>query len=538
MKDHTPWISTIGLRGHSRKYRVSASPSVTGGNSIFVPMNPTPQQPLTQAEQSMSHKARPVSDMSPAEFRKHGYAVIDWIADYLDAPDKWPVLPAVRPGDVRGALPISPPERGESMEEILNDFQRLIVPAITHWNHPAFLAYFANPATAAGVLGETLTAALNVNAMLWRTSPAATELEELTLDWLRQMLGLPDGFFGVIGDTASSNTLYALAAAREMHPELRIREEGMSGRADLPRVVVYCSEEAHSSVDKALMTLGFGLEALKKIPTDSALRMDAKALAAAVENDRRAGRVPVAVVATVGTTSTTAIDPVPAIAEICGRHGLWLHVDASYGGTAAILPEMRYVLDGCDRADSLVVNPHKWLFTPMDCSALYTRRPDLLKRAFQHIPDYLVVSEGDAVANLMDYGIALGRRFRALKLWFVIRNFGVDGLRSLIREHIRIARQLGEWIDDDPELERMAEINFSTVIFRHCPSGMKGRDLDQHNARLLEKVIADREVYLSHTRVRGSYALRIAIGNIHTTEAHVKRALALVREAAGSGTRA
>ena len=501
-------------------------------------MNPTPQHPLTQAEQPMSHTVRPVSDMSPAEFRKHGYAVIDWIADYLDAPDKWPVLPAVRPGDVRGALPISPPERGESMEEILNDFQRLIVPAITHWNHPAFMAYFANSATAAGVLGETLTAALNVNAMLWRTSPAATELEELTMDWLRQMLGLPDGFFGIIGDTASSNTLYALAAAREMHPELRIREEGMSGRTDLPRVVVYCSEEAHSSVDKALMTLGFGLEALKKIPTDSALRMDAKALAAAVENDRREGRVPVAVVATVGTTSTTAIDPVPAIAEICGRHGMWLHVDASYGGTAAILPEMRHVLDGCDRADSLVVNPHKWLFTPMDCSALYTRRPDLLKRAFQHIPDYLVVSEGDAVSNLMDYGIALGRRFRALKLWFVIRNFGVDGLRSLIREHVRIAHRLGEWIDDDPELERMAEINFSTVVFRHCPPGMKGRDLDQHNARLLEKVIAGREVYLSHTRVRGSYALRIAIGNIHTTEAHVKRALALVREAARSGMRA
>ncbi len=538
MKGQYPWISTIGLRSQSRKYKVAASPSVTGGNSIFGAMDPTPQQPLTRAEQSMSHTVRPVSDMSPAEFRKHGYAVIDWIADYLDAPDKWPVLPAVRPGDVRGALPPSPPERGESMEEILGDFQRLVVPAITHWNHPAFMAYFANSATAAGVLGEALTAALNVNAMLWRTSPAATELEELTLDWLRQMLGLPDGFFGIIGDTASSNTLYALAAAREMHPELRIREEGMSGRADLPRVVVYCSEEAHSSVDKALMTLGFGLEALKKIPTDSALRMDAKALAAAVENDRRAGRVPVAVVATVGTTSTTAIDPVPAIAEICGRHGMWLHVDASYGGTAAILPEMRHVLDGCDRADSLVVNPHKWLFTPMDCSALYTRRPDLLKRAFQHVPEFLVVSEGDAVSNLMDYGIALGRRFRALKLWFVIRNFGVDGLRSLIREHIRIARRLGEWIDDDPELERMAEINFSTVVFRHCPPGMKGRDLDQHNARLLEKVIAGREVYLSHTRVRGSYALRIAIGNIHTTEAHVKRALALVREAAGSGTRA
>ena len=471
------------------------------------------------------------SRMSAAEFRKHGYAVIDWIADYLDKPDKWPVLPAIRPGELRAALPPSPPAQGQSMEAILADFQKLIVPATTHWNHPAFMAYFANSATAAGVLGEALTAALNVNAMLWRTSPAATELELLTMDWLRQMLGLPDTFFGVIADTASSNTLYALAAAREMHPELRLREEGMSGRADLSKVVFYCSEEAHSSVDKAVMTLGFGLEALRKIPTDSALRMDAKALSAAVDNDRRAGRIPLAAVATVGTTSTTAIDPVREIADICAMHKMWLHVDASYGGTAAILPEMRHVLDGCDLADSLVVNPHKWLFTPMDCSALYTRRPELLKRAFQHVPEYLIVKEGEHTANLMDYGIALGRRFRALKLWFVIRNFGVDGLRSLIREHIRIARQLGQWIDADPELERLADVNFSTVVFRHCPPGMSGRDLDAHNSRLLERLLTGREVFLSHTRVRGIYSLRLAIGNIHTTESHVRRALVLVKEA-------
>ena len=474
--------------------------------------------------------------MTASEFRKHGYAVIDWIADYLDAPEKWPVLPAVRPGDMRAALPQSPPDLAEPIDEILADFRKIIVPANTHWNHPDFMAYFANSATGAGVLGEALSAALNVNAMLWRTSPAATELEYLTMDWLRQMLGLPDGLFGAIADTASSNTLYALAAARELHPELRIREEGMSGRADLPKVVVYCSEEAHSSVDKAVMTLGFGLEALRKIPTDSALRLNARDLSATVENDLRAGRIPLAVVATVGTTSTTAIDPVPEIADICARQNMWLHVDASYGGIAAILPEMRWILDGCDRADSLVVNPHKWLFTPMDCSALYTRRPELLKRAFQHIPDYLVVSEGASVANLMDYGVALGRRFRALKLWFVIRSFGVDGLRSLVREHIRISRELVAEIDADPELERMAEANFSTVVFRHRPAALSGRALDDHNARLLEKLLAGREVYLSHTRVRGSYALRIAIGNIHTTEEHVRHALALVREAGRSAT--
>jgi len=384
------------------------------------------------------------------------------------------------------------------------------------------------------VLGETLTAALNVNAMLWRTSPAATELELLTLDWLRQMLGLPDKFLGIIGDTASSNTLYALAAARELHPELRMREDGMSGRQEMPRVVVYCSEEAHSSVDKAAMTLGFGLSGLRKIPTDGRMRMDAQALVTAVEADRRAGAIPLAVVATVGTTSTTAIDPVPAIADVCQRERMWLHVDASYGGVAAILPEMRQVLEGCDRADSLVVNPHKWLFTPMDCSVLYASRPDLLKRAFQHVADYLVVSEGDGVVNLMDYGISLGRRFRALKLWFVIRDLGVEGLRSLVREHIRIARSLAHWIDEDSTLELLAEVTFSTVIFRHRPAGLSAEELNQHNVRILEKVNSTREVYLSHTRVRGKYALRIAIGNIHTTEAHVRRAFELVKEA---GTR-
>jgi aromatic-L-amino-acid decarboxylase len=304
----------------------------------------------------------------------------------------------------------------------------------------------------------------------------------------------------------------------------------MAGRADLPRMTLYCSEEAHSSVDKAVMTLGFGLRSLRKIPTDSALRLDVDALAAAVAADRKAGTLPLAVVATVGTTSTTAVDPVPAIADLCGREKLWLHVDAAYAGTAGILPEMRHVLAGCERADSFVVNPHKWLFTPMDCSALYTRRPELLRRAFQHIADYLVVPTGEGVVNLMDYGISLGRRFRALKLWFVIRSFGVDGLQTLVREHIRIAAELSRWIDEDGELERMADAQFSTVVFRHRPAGLDGTALDAHNERILQRVNATREVYLSHTRVRGSYALRIAIGNIHTAEADVRRALEIVRE--------
>jgi aromatic-L-amino-acid/L-tryptophan decarboxylase len=477
-------------------------------------------------------KTTPVRDMSADEFRRHGHAVVDWIADYLEKPETWAVFPDVKPGDVRRSIPASPPAAGESMDEILADFQNLIVPATTHWNHPDFMAYFPNSSTGAGVLAEALAATLNVNAMLWRTAPAGSELELLTLDWLRQMIGLPDGFQGVIGDTASSNTLYALTAARELHPELALRQKGMAGRKDIPRMVFYCSQEAHSSVDKAVMTLGFGLDGLRKIPTDERLAMNADALATAIAEDRAAGALPLAVVATVGTTSTTAIDPVPAIADICQREGMWLHVDATYGGTAAILPEMRHVLDGAGRADSLVINPHKWLFTPVDCSALYTKRPDLLRRAFQHIPDYLVVSEAASVVNLMDYGIALGRRFRALKLWFVIRNFGVEGLQSLVREHIRIAKQLSNAIDNDPDFERMAEAPFSTVVFRHCPEGLEGAELDAHNAALLQRVNSTREVFISHTKVRGRFAMRLAIGNIHTTEQHVMRAFDLVREAA------
>ncbi|HEY0528865.1 MAG TPA: pyridoxal-dependent decarboxylase [Gemmatimonadaceae bacterium] len=477
-------------------------------------------------------KTTPARDMSAEEFRRHGHAVVDWIADYLEKPETWAVFPDVKPGDVRRSIPPSPPVARESMDTIFADFQNLIVPATTHWNHPDFMAYFPNSSTGAGVLAEALAATLNVNAMLWRTAPAGSELELLTLDWLRQMIGLPEGFQGVIGDTASSNTLYALTAARELHPELELRQKGMAGRTDVPRMVFYCSQEAHSSVDKAVMTLGFGLDGLRKIPTDDRLAMDARALAAAVAEDRAAGALPLAVVATVGTTSTTAIDPVPAIADICEREGMWLHVDATYGGTAAILPEMRHVLNGAARADSLVINPHKWLFTPVDCSALYTKRPDLLRRAFQHIPDYLVVSEAASVVNLMDYGIALGRRFRALKLWFVIRNFGVEGLQSLVREHIRIAKQLSNAIDNDPDFERMAEAPFSTVVFRHCPEGLEGAELDAHNAALLQRVNSTREVFISHTKVRGRFAMRLAIGNIHTTEQHVMRAFDLIREAA------
>lgn len=469
--------------------------------------------------------------MSQEEFRTHGHAVIDWIADYLAAPEKWPVLPDVRPGDVSAQLPESPPQSGEPMDRILEDFRNIIVPGTTHWNHPDFLAYFANTGTAEGVLGEALAAALNVNAMLWQTGPAQTELEERTLDWLRQMIGLPRGFHGTITDTASSSTLYALAAAREMSPALSIREKGMPGRRDLPELRVYASEEAHSSIDKAVMTLGLGGDGLRHVPTDTELAMDPEALDAMIREDRKRGAMPLAVVACVGTTSTTAIDPVGAIADICAREKIWLHVDAAYAGSAAILPEMRFILDGCDRADSLVVNPHKWLFTPMDCSVLFTRRPELLRQAFQVIPDYLAVSNPGSATNLMDYGVSLGRRFRALKLWMVIRSFGVEGLAAIIREHIRLARTLADWVENDADFELLANPRFSTVVLRHRPAGGDAH-ADERNRRIVEQVNGTRATFISHTTVRGVYAIRISVGNLRTTEANVRRAWDLVRQAA------
>lgn len=474
-----------------------------------------------------------MEEMGPDEFRRHGYAVIDRIAEYLERPERWPVLPATRPGDVRRALPADAPEQGEPMDVLLADFDRLIMPHTTHWNHPGFMAYFSITGSAPGILGEALAAALNVNAMLWRTGPAATELEETTLDWLRRLMGLPDGLDGTINDTASTSTLYALAAARDADTGLRVREHGLAGRSDVPALRVYCSEEAHSSVDKAVLTLGLGLTGLRRIPTGSDLAMDIGALEAAIADDRVHGVKPIAVVATVGTTSTTAIDPVPAIAGICEREGIWLHVDAAYGGAAAVLPEMRHVLDGCDRADSLVVNPHKWLFVPVDCSVLFTRRPDVLRRAFSLVPEYLTTAEPDSTRNLMDYGVALGRRFRALKLWFVLRHFGADGIRERLRNHIALARALAAWIEAEPGFELLCETRFSVVVFRCRPAGSaSGAEIDALNSRILERVNESGEVFLSHTRVHGRYAIRVAIGNLHTGRQHVERAWQLIRDAA------
>jgi len=461
--------------------------------------------------------------LDPEQFRIYGKQVIDWIADYLANAERYPVLSPLNPGDVKRQLPAGPPQTPESMDAILADFDRVILPGITHWNHPGFFAYFAISGSAPGILGELLSAALNVNGMLWRTSPAATELEDVVMDWLRQMIGLSPVFEGVITDTASVSTLIAIAAAREAL-DRRVREDGLAGRADLPRLRLYCSEQAHSSVEKAGIVLGSGQAGVRKIPVDDEFRMRPDLLAAAVDEDRRVGWLPFCVVATVGTTSTTSIDPVPAIADLCGRERIWLHVDGAYGGMAAIVPEMRHVLDGCDRADSIVVNPHKWLFTPIDCSAFYTRHVDTLKRAFSLVPEYLRSADGD-VKNYMDYGIQLGRRFRALKLWFVIRSYGVEGLAAHLREHCRVAREFAGWIDADPSFERLAPVPLSAVCFRYHPQGVDDEaELERLNSRLLDAVNATGRVFLSHTKLNGKYTVRLAIGNVGTMEKHVAQA--------------
>jgi aromatic-L-amino-acid/L-tryptophan decarboxylase len=432
------------------------------------------------------------------DFRSDGAAALEWVARYLETVGELPVLAPVEPGQVRARLPAVPPERGEPFTDVLRDVDRILLPGITHWNHPRFLAYFAISGSEPGILAELLCAALNVNAMLWRTSPAATELEELALDWLRQLLGLPEGLHGHIEDTASISTLAALAAARHLRP---------GG-------FVACSEEAHSSVDKAARLLGLEL---RKIPVDEEFRLRPDALA-----ELLAGGEAAAVVATVGTTSSTSVDPVPAIAELCREHGAWLHVDAAYAGSAAVCEELRWALAGCEEADSLVVNPHKWLFTPVDCSCLFTRRPDVLRDAFSLVPEYLRTSE--EVTNLMDYGPALGRRFRALKLWAVLRCYGREGLQALIREHVRLAGLFASWLEAEPGWEVVAPHPFSVVCFRREAS-------DTENEALLERVNASGEVYLSHTRLAGRFVLRLAVGNMRTTEADVARAWELLQSA-------
>ncbi len=470
--------------------------------------------------------------MDPSEFRRSGHALVEWIADYLSHSEQYPVLPRVAPGEVRDALPDRAPEEGQAFEEIFGDFERILVPALTHWNHPGFFAYFPATTSASGVLAEFLSAALNQQAMLWRTSPAATELEEVSLAWLRRLLGLPDIFEGVIYDTASISSLHALAAARQAVVP-NVRERGLAARPDVGPLRIYCSEQAHPSIDKAVLMLGLGQSSLRRIPVDDTFAMRAESLRAALDEDRRSGITPVAVVATIGTTSTTGVDPVRAIADLCRDHAVWLHVDAAYAGVTAMLPECAAHFTGWERADSIVVNPHKWLFTPVDLSAFYCRRMDMVRDAFSLTPDYLKTAEGSrGVRNLMDTGIQLGRRFRSLKLWMILRHFGAARLREVLRGHIRLAREFAARVDEHPDFERLAPVPFGTVCFRAKPRGLAltPPELDRFNERLLEAVNANGDVFLSHTRLDGTFAIRIAIGHLRTTSAHTARAWELLTQ--------
>ncbi len=462
--------------------------------------------------------APPTGDMSAAEFRRFGHEIVDWIANYFEHIEDLPVLAQIEPGDLKAQLPSAPPDKGESMAAILADVDRLIVPALTHWSHPSFFAYFATSTSAPGIFGELLSAAFDVKSMLWRTSPASTELEEVVLDWLRQMIGLDPGMSGIIYDTASVSSMHAIAAARE-GVEMRIRQEGMSGRTDLPLLRVYASDQAHSSIDKGIITLGLGQRALRKIPCDSEFRMDVNALRA-----------------TVGTTSTSSIDPVPEIIPIGEEHAMWLHVDAAYAGSAAIVPEMRHILAGCERADSLVLNPHKWLFTPFDLSVLYCRHMDLLGRAFSLVPEYLRTPEQATVRSGSDYGVQLGRRFRALKLWMIIRYFGHEGLAARIREHCRLAQLFASWVEESTEWEMMAPTPFALVCFRARPQVQadteeaEAKRLDVLNEAIMHGVNATGKAFLSHTKLNDKLTLRLSIGNIRTTERHVRQVWELLNE--------
>ena len=436
------------------------------------------------------------------EFREWGHKLIDWVADYLNSPENHAVLSRIQPNDIIKALPAQGPEHGEPMERIFADFERVILPGITHWNHPNFLAYFANTSAPPAILAELLAAALNANGILWKTSPAVTELEIVTLGWLRDWFGLPADWFGMIFDTASTSTLHALAAARVfVCPETR--DEGAP-----QGLIVYCSDQAHSSVEKGAMALGFGRNQVRRIASDAEFRMIPSALSAAIKQDRTAGLRPCCVVATVGTTSTTSVDPVRAIADIAAREKIWLHVDAAYAGSAAVAPEYRWLLDGCERADSLVFNPHKWLMVPVDCSVFYCHDKSVLRQAFSLVPEYLETS--DAGFNMMEYGIPLGRRFRALKLWFVLRYYGHEGLAQIIREQIDMTRVLQEQIAADPRFEICAPGGLSVICFR-----LKGDD--EANRRLLESINSAGEFFISHTVLNGRFVLRIAVGNIKTS---------------------
>lgn len=463
--------------------------------------------------------------MTPTEFRRHGHAVIDWIAAYMERVESFPVLAQVKPGEIRAALPAAAPEQGEAFDTILADMERVVLPGITHWQSPNFFAFFPANASGPAILGELLSAGLGVQGMLWATSPACTEVETHVLDWLVAMLDLPRKFLststggGVIQDSASSAALCALLAARERATHFASNQRGADGK-----LVVYTSTQAHSSIEKAAMIAGIGRDNVRLIETDENFAMQPAHLTAAIARDRANGLIPCLVVATVGTTSSTAIDPLPAIGRTCQEQGLWLHVDAALAGTAALCPELRWIHNGLDLADSYCFNPHKWMFTNFDCTGFWVADRAALIGALSILPEYLrnQATESGAVIDYRDWQVSLGRRFRALKLWFVIRHYGVEGLRHHVRQHVALAQQFAAWVQADPDFELAAPVPLNLVCFRH----QGGDDVNQ---QLLDRLNQSGQLYLTHTRLHGKLTLRMSIGQTHTEERHVANAWAAIR---------
>jgi len=456
-----------------------------------------------------------------AEFRTHAHALADWMADYLESIEARRVTPAVAPGDLRRALPAEAPEGAEPFDAIWRDFESLVMPGMTHWQHPGWMAYFPGNASPPAVLGEMVAAVLATNVMSWQTAPAATELEQVTLDWLRRLVGLPDGFTGVIQDTASTSTLVALLSARERATGGAFGREGAAA-GEAPRLVAYASAEAHSSVPKAARLAGFGEDRLRRVPVDHRFALRADELGRMMDADRAAGLIPACVVATAGTTNSTAVDPVAAVAELCERHGAWLHVDAAYAGTAAICPEFRWVLDGCGRADSLVFNPHKWMLVNFDCSTYFVRDVRHLTATFGTTPAYLRGAYDEEVANYRDWGIPLGRRFRALKLWFVLRSHGAEGIREHVRRTIGQARRLAAGAAAEPGWHVVAPAELGLVCLRFQPDGMDDAAADELNRRALAAVNAAGRYHLTGTILGGRQVIRVALGGRLTEERHVE----------------
>jgi aromatic-L-amino-acid/L-tryptophan decarboxylase len=464
------------------------------------------------------------------EFRREAHRLVDWMADYLAEVERYPVRAQVKPGEIAAMLPTAPPAEPEPFATIIADFERIVLPGMTHWQHPGFFAYFPANSSPPSVLAEMLTATLAAQGMLWQTSPAATEMETRVLDWLRQMIGLPEGFAGVIQDTASSATLCALLCARERATDWRSNEEGLGA---CPPLTFYCSQEAHSSVEKGAKIAGLGRSRLRLIPTDARFAMRPDLLHAAIREDRGHGLVPAGVVATLGATGVGAVDPLRPIAEICRAENLYLHVDAAWAGSALLLEEQRFMIEGVERADSFVFNPHKWLLTNFDCTAHFVRQPDQLVRTLSILPHYLMSREADAVIDYRDWGVPLGRRFRALKLWFVLRAYGVDRLKAMLRDHIAWTAELAGEIEAAPDFELTTPANLALLTFRYRPPG-RDEALDALNERLLHALNDSGRLYLTQTRVRGRYVIRFAIGQRTTTRRHVEAAWQLIQKTARS----